>query len=53
LHQPHNPSHASTSGQTTGAKIPPRPSHPQTCGGPGWHRDHRGDGQFPGEPANG
>jgi hypothetical protein len=31
LHQPHNPSHASTSGQTTEAKIPLRPSHPQIC----------------------
>ena len=33
-HQPHNPSHASTSGQRTDAKIPRRPSHPQTCDGP-------------------
>ena len=28
LHQPHNPSHASTPGQTTDAKIPLWPSHP-------------------------
>jgi hypothetical protein len=34
LHQPHNPNHASTPGQTTDAKIPLWPSHPQTCGGP-------------------
>src|SRR5664279_5372377 len=33
-HQPHNPSHASTSGQKTDAKIPLRRSHPQTCDGP-------------------
>ena len=34
FHQPHNPSHASTSGQRTDAKIPLRRSHPQTCDGP-------------------
>src|SRR5271165_4264401 len=34
LHQPHNPSHASTPGQITDAKIPLWPSHPQSCGGP-------------------
>jgi hypothetical protein len=34
LHQPHYPSHASTPGQTKDAKIPLRPSRPQTCGGP-------------------
>jgi hypothetical protein len=33
-HQPHNPSHASTSGQRTDAKIPLRRSHPQSCDGP-------------------
>jgi hypothetical protein len=39
LHQPHNPNHASTPGQTTDAKIPLWPSHPQTCGGPQETRD--------------
>ena len=34
FHQPHNPSHASTPGQTTDVKIPLWPSHPQTCDGP-------------------
>jgi len=34
FHQPHNPRHASTSGQRTDAKIPRRCSHPQTCDGP-------------------
>ena len=34
FHQPHNPRHASTSGQPTDAKIPLWPSHPQTCDGP-------------------
>jgi len=34
FHQPHNPSHASTPGQITDAKIALWLSHPQTCGGP-------------------
>jgi hypothetical protein len=34
LHQPHNPSHASTPGQTTDAKIRLWPSHSRTCDGP-------------------
>src|SRR4051812_44027092 len=34
FYQPHNPSHASTSGQRTDAKIPLRRSHPRTCDGP-------------------
>jgi hypothetical protein len=35
FHQPHDPSHASTSGQRTDDKIPLRRSNPQTCDGPG------------------
>ena len=47
FHQPHNPSHASTPGQRTDAKIPLWRSHPQSCGSPHlsddraarrWHR---------------
>ncbi|MFL5281391.1 MAG: hypothetical protein ACJ8AW_10430 [Rhodopila sp.] len=34
FHQPHNPSHPSTSGQRTDAQIPLRRSHPQICDGP-------------------
>ena len=33
LHQPQHPSHASTLGQRTNAKIPSWPPHPQTCDG--------------------
>jgi hypothetical protein len=39
MRQPHNPSHASTSGQTRDAKIPLRPSTPQACGGSGEGRN--------------
>ena len=41
FHQPHNPSHPSTSGQRTDAKIPIRRSHPQTCDGPALHPESR------------
>src|SRR5689334_331160 len=34
FYQPHNPRHASTSGQKTDAQISLRRSHPQTCDGP-------------------
>ncbi len=40
LHQPQHPSHASTLGQRTNAKIPDRPPHPQSCDGPGLDREH-------------
>jgi len=34
LYQPHNPRHASTSDQRTGAKIPSKALDPQTCDSP-------------------
>ena len=34
FHQPHHPSHASTLGQRTNAKIANWPPHPQSCDGP-------------------
>ena len=37
-HQPQHPSHASTLGQRTNAKIANWPPHPQSCDGPTRHR---------------
>jgi hypothetical protein len=34
LHQPHNPSHASTPGRTKDAKIPLWPPHPKPAAVP-------------------
>jgi hypothetical protein len=36
FHQPYNPSHASTPGPPTEAKISLWPSHPKTCDSPNW-----------------